>query len=73
MARSKQLVPGIGRLSRNILVAEYLVKPWAEHFRGKSESELDEIAKSFLFENCLKREGLNKVLQDNATLIAQME
>lgn len=63
----------IGRLARNILVAEFLVKPWAEHFRGKSEAELDEIAKSFLFENCLKREGLNKVLTDNATLVAQME
>ena len=61
----------IGRLSRNILVSEFLVKEWAEHFRGKSKAELDDIAASFKFENCLKREGLNKVLQDNASLVAQ--
>ena len=60
----------IGRLARNILVSEFLVKEWAEHFRGKSEQEIDEIAKSFAFSNCLHREGLNKVLTDNASLIA---
>lgn len=60
----------VGRLSRNILLSEFLVKPWAEHFRGKSEKELDEIAKSFSFENCLHRDGLNKILTDNATLVA---
>jgi aryl-phospho-beta-D-glucosidase BglC (GH1 family) len=58
----------VGRLSRCILVAEYLVKEWAEHFRGKSEAELDEIAKSFKFENCLYRDGLNKILMDNAQM-----
>lgn len=56
----------VGRLSRSILVTEYLVKEWAEHFRGKNEAELDEIAKSFKFENCLRRDGLNKILMDNA-------
>lgn len=56
----------VGRLSRSLLVTEYLVKEWAEHFRGKSEAELDEIAKSFKFENCLRRDGLNKILMDNA-------
>lgn len=34
----------VTRLSRSILVAEYLVKQWAEHFKGKTEEELDEIA-----------------------------
>jgi len=58
----------VGRLSRCILVAEFLVKEWAEHFRGKSEAELDEIAKSFKFENCLYRDGLNKILMDNAQM-----
>ncbi|KAH6902672.1 endo-1,4-beta-glucanase [Coprinopsis sp. MPI-PUGE-AT-0042] len=56
----------ITRLSRNILVAEYLVKEWAQHFVGLSEAEIDEVAASFKFENCLKREGLNKVLQASA-------
>ena len=60
----------IGRLARNILVSEFLVKEWAEHFRGKSEQEIDEIAKSFAFSNCLHRDGLNKILTDNATLVA---
>ncbi|EKM51309.1 glycoside hydrolase family 5 protein [Phanerochaete carnosa HHB-10118-sp] len=61
----------IGRLSRNILVSEFLVREWAEHFRGKSTEELDIIAKSFAYENCLHRDGLNKVLTDNASLVAQ--
>lgn len=52
----------IAKISRNILLAEYLVQEWAENFRGKTEEELDELAKSFLFENCVKREGLNSVL-----------
>ncbi|THV02398.1 glycoside hydrolase [Dendrothele bispora CBS 962.96] len=52
----------VTRLARNMLVAEFLVKEWAAHFVGKSEKELDEIAASFSFENCLKREKLNTIL-----------
>lgn len=63
----------IGRLARNILVAEFLVKEWAEHFRGKSEAELDEIAQSFKFSNCLFRDGLNKILKENASLVAESD
>ncbi|EEB89528.1 hypothetical protein MPER_12361 [Moniliophthora perniciosa FA553] len=59
----------VGRLARNILVSEFLVQEWADHFIGKSEEEIDEIAKSFRFENCLKREGLNKAMMDNAQLV----
>lgn len=61
----------VGRLSRNILVAEFLVKEWADHFIGKTEEEIDAIAASFKFENCLKRDGLNAVLTANAKLIKQ--
>jgi hypothetical protein len=57
----------VERLARNMLVAEFLVMEWAEHFVGKTEEELEELAKSFLFENCLKREGLNKVLTEYHT------
>ena len=60
----------VGRLSRCILLAEFLVKEWAEHFRGMSEAELDEIAQSFKFENCVHRDGLNKILTDNAAKVA---
>lgn len=52
----------VGRLSRCMLVAEYLVKEWAEYFHDKSEAELDEIAQSFKFENCLHRDKLNEIL-----------
>ncbi|KAH9939768.1 glycoside hydrolase [Epithele typhae] len=65
-----KLTDRIGRLARNILVSEFLVREWAEHFAGKSEAEIDAIAKSFAFENCLHREGLNKVLTDNASTVA---
>lgn len=61
----------VGRLSRSILVTEYLVKEWAEHFIGKSEAELDEIAKSFKFENCMHRDELNKILMKYAELVAE--
>ncbi len=60
----------VGRLARIILVSEFLVREWAEHFVGKSEEEIVEIAKSFAFENCLHRDGLNKILTENATLVA---
>ncbi|KAI0791324.1 glycoside hydrolase [Abortiporus biennis] len=63
----------IGRLSRNILVSEFLVKEWADHFKGKTKEELDVIAQSFKFDKCLHRDGLNKILTDNATLVAKSE
>lgn len=56
----------VERLARCTLVSEFMVVEWAEHFIGKTEEELDELAKSFLFANCLKREGLNKVLTEYA-------
>lgn len=58
----------VSRLARNTLVAEFLVKEWAEHFVGKSEKEIDEIAASFKFEGCLHRDSLNKILTENAAL-----
>ncbi len=57
----------VGRLARNILVTEFLVKEWADHFIGHdSEEELEKIAASFKYENCVKREGLNNILTENA-------
>ncbi|CVK96123.1 related to endoglucanase [Fusarium mangiferae] len=58
------------RVVRESLLSEYLGWEFAELFQGKTEHELDEIARSFLFENCIKREGLNAILkQDIATSI----
>ncbi|KAF8241652.1 glycoside hydrolase [Wilcoxina mikolae CBS 423.85] len=58
----------ISRISRNILLAEYMVKEWADHFEGMDEVQLDEIAQSFKFENCILRDELNKVLVDHKGL-----
>jgi len=52
----------VAKISRNILLAEFLVKEWAEHFQGMDETQLEALAASFKFENCSTREGLNKVL-----------
>jgi len=56
----------VNRISRAILVAEFMVKQWAEHFRGMEKAQLDEIAQSFKFEHCMHRDGLNKVLTEHA-------
>lgn len=53
----------VAELGRHILVAEYLVDEWAELFQGKSMAELDELAASFSFENCVQREELNNILR----------
>ncbi|KAK0502509.1 glycoside hydrolase family 5 protein [Armillaria luteobubalina] len=60
----------VTRIARTMLVAEFLVGEWAEIFRGLDEGELDVLAKSFQFENCSKREGLNDVLRENAGIVA---
>lgn len=59
----------VTRLARNILVSEFLVKEWADHFVGKDMAELDAIAASFKYEACQKREGLNKILTDSAKAV----
>ncbi|TDL17107.1 glycoside hydrolase family 5 protein [Rickenella mellea] len=58
----------VGRLGRNLLFSEYMIKEWAEHFRGKGKDELDLLAQSFKFDCCVHRDGLNKVLTDHASL-----
>ncbi|KAL0566439.1 hypothetical protein V5O48_015572 [Marasmius crinis-equi] len=59
------------RIGRTILVAEYLVAEWADMFQDLVGGEdwkgrLDELARSFEFESCEKRNELNEVLQRNA-------
>ncbi|AAW44253.2 expressed protein [Cryptococcus deneoformans JEC21] len=56
----------LSRLVRNMLLSEELVKEYAEHFRGKSLEELDELAKSFKFSNCTQRKRLNDVLKSDS-------
>lgn len=52
----------IEKIGRNILLAEFMVQEWADHFVGLSEEEIVALAESFAFGNCKQREGLNKVL-----------
>ncbi len=56
----------VARLARATVFADFMVKQWAEHFAGMDYGQLDELAQSFKFENCLTRDGLNKVLSDDA-------
>jgi hypothetical protein len=55
----------VERVVRETLMSEYLGWEFAELFEGKSEEELEELAASFSFEKCVKRDGLNIILQRN--------
>ena len=61
------LADRITRLSRNILIAEFLVQEWADHFKALTKEEIRDLAWSFSFENCLHRDRLNEVLEENAS------
>lgn len=41
---------------------------FASLFKGMDEKELEEMARSFHFDECLQREGLNKILTDHAKI-----
>ena len=56
------------RATLQTLVARSFDAEFAELFRGKSEEELDELARSFAFERCLKREGLNRIMMEHAKM-----
>lgn len=58
----------VAELSRHILVADFLVDEWAEHFLDKSYDELDELARSFSFENCVQRGELNRILKEFSSI-----
>jgi len=50
------------RRTLHILVSRYLVKLFAERLKGFDYNKLDKLAASFHFKNCVKREGLTKLL-----------
>lgn len=54
------------RICRTMLLAEFMVQEWADHFRGLEFDQLEELARSFSFENCVEREGLNEALRNHA-------
>ncbi|KAL8297964.1 hypothetical protein RB597_007054 [Gaeumannomyces tritici] len=60
-------------LHRNVLevfVAGSFSNEFASLFEGMSLEDLDECAKSFAFENCLQREGLNRIMSQHAHVAA---
>lgn len=54
------------RIIRECLLSEYLGMEFAELFKDKSESELEDLAASFSFQNCITRDTLNDVLRADA-------
>ena len=50
------------RLVRNILFAEALIPETAARFADLDAKDIDRVMRSFAFENCIKREGLARVL-----------
>uniref|UniRef100_A0A8H7Y626 Glycoside hydrolase family 5 domain-containing protein n=1 Tax=Psilocybe cubensis TaxID=181762 RepID=A0A8H7Y626_PSICU len=58
----------VTRISRTILVAEFMVKEWADTFRGLDEAQLEDLAKSFAFENCIERDELNQALREFSSI-----
>lgn len=58
----------ITRLINQIWLSSCLQDEFAELFKDMSFEELDECAKSFAFDNCVQREGLNKALEDHSAM-----
>lgn len=58
----------VHRAMRECVVSEIMVHYYADYFKDKSFEELDELAASFKFENCLKRGPLNAILKADAEL-----
>jgi len=56
----------IHRVLRETLMSEILCWEYASYFEGKTMEELDELAASFKLENCVRRDGLNEILQRDA-------
>ncbi|KAM0372967.1 hypothetical protein ACHAO7_006736 [Fusarium culmorum] len=48
---------------RGITLAEYMIPEWADYFKDKSFEELDELAASWKYENCIQRGRLNEILE----------
>jgi aryl-phospho-beta-D-glucosidase BglC (GH1 family) len=53
----------LSRIVRNCLLGDELCAEYASYFKDKTEAELDELARSFAFENCIRRDRLNEILQ----------
>jgi hypothetical protein len=58
----------VSRLVKQCLVSENLSLEFAQYFEGMGFEALEAMAKSFAFEECVQRDGLNKALREHAGL-----
>jgi hypothetical protein len=52
------------------VLSDSLQKEFAMLFDGKSFEELDALARSFHFDECMQREGLNKIMSGHAKIVS---
>ncbi|KAF7595253.1 hypothetical protein BBP40_006753 [Aspergillus hancockii] len=71
--RAKETYPTSWNTERHLLrnvfqtfLATSFAEEFAELFRGMDEAELDALARSFHFDECVQREGLNEILREHA-------
>lgn len=70
---AKDTYPSVWGLERHLLRAVHqtflstaMSDEFAEQFRGMTKEDLEKCAHSFHFDECIQREGLNKILRDHA-------
>jgi len=75
---AKNVYPSTWNTARHIeravlqtFLAETFCQEFAELFRDKDQAALEELARSFSFENCVQREGLNKIMSDYAAVASK--
>ena len=56
------------RVINQLWMAGCVQDEFASLFKDMTKEELDECARSFAFENCMQREGLNKALEEHAAV-----
>lgn len=73
--KAKEMYPSTWNTARHIerqvlqtFLAETFQEEFAELFRDKDEAALEELAKSWAFENCVQRDGLNKIMSAHAAV-----
>lgn len=73
---AKQIYPHVwGGTERHVLrrvfqtfLSESLSDEFAEQFKGMDETDLDALAHSFHFDECVQRSGLSQILKEHASL-----
>ena len=74
---AKNVYPSTWNTARHIerqvlqtFLAETFCQEFAELFRHKDQVALEELAQSFSFDNCIQRDGLNKIMSEHAAVVS---